>query len=809
MITVVKLALSILLALSAIASAGFSPVLDLISPRGGQRGTELEITFSGQRLGDAVEILSFDAGITFSDLKAKDDKQVTVKASIAPDARLGEYSMRLRTAGGITILKSFFVGQFPTIDEVEPNSQFDRAQKIELNHTVAGVIKSEDEDYYLVSLKKGQRISVEVEGMRLGRTMFDTYIAILDPKRFEIASSDDTALLRTDSFVSTVAPEDGDYRVLIREAAYEGSDACQYRLHIGNFPRPKAIYPLGGQPGETLEFTFYGDPSGPIKKTVTLPNQLSSPYPIYPDHDGLSAPSPHWVTISPIAHVEESGDHHVRENALSLPPIPSAAHGILSEAQKSDWYRFTAKKDDALILQMIARELRTPVDSVLNLYDAKGKRLGGNDDTGGSPDSKFPWTCPSDGEYFIQVSDQLKRGGEDFSYRLEINRKSPSITASLPTVERNNSQKWKTFSVAKGNRYAAVVNVAKENVACDVAFNAESLPPGITMHRPVVSKNVTSFPVIFEASADAPLASSLASFHVKAAGDQAPDLSGLLRDTIGHIEINNQGTYHGVTLDRVAMAVVHEMPFKIDLETPAVPIVKDGIIQLKVKATRTPEYKEPITVRFLWSPPGISAPVTIDIPGDQSEAVYELNANAEAATGEWPVCVLAEANTPTGPVLLSSGFITLIVAEPMVAMSFDIAATEQGKPISMIGKVEKHQDFEGSASVELIGLPHGVTTAPQTFNKDQTEVTFPLEVAADAAVGKHNALFCRISVPLHGGNVVHQTAKGSTLRVDKPTAPPAPLADAGKSQEKPAAPTPAPAGEKPLSRLEQLRKNAQ
>ena len=51
--------------------------------------------------------------------------------------------------------------------------------------TVQGVADREDDDYYQVQCKKGQRLSVEVEAMRLGRVMFDPYIAILDKNRFE------------------------------------------------------------------------------------------------------------------------------------------------------------------------------------------------------------------------------------------------------------------------------------------------------------------------------------------------------------------------------------------------------------------------------------------------------------------------------------------------------------------------------------------------------------------------------------------------------------------------------------------------
>ncbi len=794
-----KPTLTFFLGLTAAASAGFSPVFSGMNPRGGQRGTEIEVTIPGERLDDFQEVMFYEPGLTISDVKLKAGNNVGAKLTIAPDARLGEYSMRVRTAGGISALRSFFVGQFPSLEEAEPNNSFEQPQKVELNTTVLGTSTNEDEDFYICSLKKGQRLSVEVEGMRLGRTFFDTYVAILDPKRFEIAACDDAPLLRSDSFVSIIAPEDGDYRVVVREAAYEGSDACKYRLHIGTFPRPKAVYPLGGKPGETMEFTFYGDPSGPIKKTVTLPAEATSQFPVYPEQDGLSAPSPHWITVSNLEHAEEKGTNQDQASAVAMPPLPSAAHGVLAEAGKSDWFKFSAKKDDALVLNIIARELRSPLDSVLTLFNDKGKQIGKNDDAG-NPDSKLAWACPADGDYFVEISDQLKRGGVDFSYRLEINRKSPAVTASLPTVERNNSQKWKTFSVPRGNRYAAVVNVAKENIACDVLFEAASLPPGVTMIRPPVPKSLTSFPVIFEAAPDAPVGSSFATFIIKSTGENVPPVQSRLIDTVAHIEVNNQGSYHGASLDKIASSVINDAPFKLELATPSVPIVKDGMIALKVTATRKEGYAEPITVRFLWNPPGISGPVSIDIPGDKSEITYEINANADAAIGEWPVCVLAEAKTPQGPIIISSGFATLKVAEPMLSMTFDLAATEQGRSISFSGKIDKQQDFAGNATAELMGLPAGVKAPIQTFNKDQTEISFPLEIAADAAVGKNNAIFCRVNIPQGDAMILHQTAKASTLRIDKAVNQPVAKADGSKEAAKPAAP-----GDKPLSRLEQLR----
>jgi len=138
-------------------------------------------------------------------------------------------------------------------------------------------------------------------------------------------------------------------------------------------------------------------------------------------------------------------------------------------------------------------------------------------------------------------------------------------------------------------------------------------------------------------------------------------------------------------------------------------------------------------------------------------------------------------------------------------MSLDLAATGQGKDTAMLAKVEMLKPFDGEASVELLGLPHGATTPILKFAKDQTELTFPITVAADAAVGKHNGVFCRVHVPENGTTILHQAAMGGTLRIDKPA--PAPVAKADAPPEKPDAQAKA-GTTKPLSRLEQLRQRA-
>src|SRR2546425_8335404 len=184
-----------------------SPTLSRLNPPAAQKGTEAEVILEGSHLGDAKEILFYDSAITVSKVTSIDDNKFKATFKI-PDTALGEHTLRVRTATGISELRTFHVGPYPIVQEKEPNSDFKNPQPIPLNCTVAGVIENEDIDYFVVTLKKGQRMTAEVEGIRLGMTLFDPYIAIMDTNRFELATCDDSSLGLQDPIVSFIAPKD-------------------------------------------------------------------------------------------------------------------------------------------------------------------------------------------------------------------------------------------------------------------------------------------------------------------------------------------------------------------------------------------------------------------------------------------------------------------------------------------------------------------------------------------------------------------------------------------------------------------------
>ena len=262
--------LAIFLAFVSAAHA-VSPKLNSISPAGGQRGTELDMSFNGARLDDAREIVFHTTGIELVKLEPAKTNLLKARVRIAPDCRLGEHLIRVRTASGVSDLRSFFVGAFTNITEIEPNSDIAKAQKIPLNVTVNGKTGQEDVDFYQIEARAGQRISAEVEAIRLGRSILDSYVAIRDASGAVLAASDDTALLMQDSALSFTASKAGTYLIEVREASYSGTADSAYRLHVGTFPRPMAVYPAGGKVGGTVKVKFIGAEGGDFEQEIKLP----------------------------------------------------------------------------------------------------------------------------------------------------------------------------------------------------------------------------------------------------------------------------------------------------------------------------------------------------------------------------------------------------------------------------------------------------------------------------------------------------------------------------------------------------------
>jgi hypothetical protein len=798
----------------AVPALAVSPSLRGIAPVGGQRGTEVTVTLSGARLTDAQEILFYEPGISVSKLEVTKEGSVLATLKISPEAKLGLHDFRVRTATGITGLKTFSVGVLKEVNEKEPNNDFKTPQPINMNVTVNGIADNEDIDYYSVKVKKGERITVEVEGIRLGLFLFDPYVAILNSKRFEISSSDDSALLWQDGFVSLVAPEDDTYIVAVRESAYKGNTQCLYRLHVGNFPRPTATMPAGGKIGETLSVRWIGDVLGEKTTKLTLPARFDRNFGLIATDERGSAPYPNAFRLSTFGNTIEAEPNDNAKTATSSAP-PIALNGVIEKMGDVDYFRFSAKKGTTYDIRVFARQIRSPLDAILTIENSKGGRIARNDDTAG-PDSYARFVSPKDDDYVLSITDHLKKGGPDYAYRVEIAPIEPKLSLSTPNESLRRGTGTMALAIPKGNRQSILINASRSDFRGDIAVLAANLPPGVRIEAENIKASNTQIPVLFIAEPTAKNSASLVQITGKPT-DSSIQIPSEFTSVAELVLGQNNVPFWTRTVESLAVAVTDEAPFTLEIVEPKVPIVRGGTMNLKVVAHRKPGFTAPIAVSLPWNPPGTASKGSIVMPEGANEVTIPINASGGAELATWKIVVNGTYTEPPPPLpagrtltaaqqqargrgngagrlTISSEFAKLTVAAQFLAMKFTPVSVEQGKTIDLPVKINKIADFPGQAEVKLIGLPNRATAEPVKITKDTEEIVFHVKTEELSPAGEAKNLFCEVVVMQNGEPIQHNLGTGR-LRIDKPL----PQKKGTTTAAKPVS------GSKPLSRLEKLR----
>jgi hypothetical protein len=579
--------------------------------------------------------------------------------------------------------------------------------------------------------------------------------------------------------------------IQVRDSAYGGSASCRYRLHVGSFPRPRVAFPAGG-PGKELTIQLLGDIAGPISQTLRLPDDARTIHRIFAEQSGQIAPSPNLLRVSPFANLMESEPNNDPKTATAVAgEFPLALNGIIGEKGDVDFFRFKGKKDQVFDINVYARRVRSPLDPVLTVCDANGAALASNDDTGG-PDSYLRFTVPADGDYCIKVADQLAAGGSEYVYRAEVTPVQPKLVVTIPPVA-NNSQERQTIVVPRGNRFATLVRATRSDFAGELKIEAPDLPAGVTLSAENMAAGLDVVPVVFEAAPDAAIGGRLCDVFakcvdekvsVKSQFDQAADL----------VVFGNQVVYYQAHVDKLAVAVAQEAPFKLSIVQPKVPLAQGGSMQLKVVAERKAGFAAPITLAMLFNPPGVGAGGAT-IAANASEATLPLNASGDAQVRKWKICVIGSADAG-GPLWVSTQLAELEIATPFIAGKLEMATAEQGKAAQVLCNLEQKRPFEGKAKVQLLGLPPNTSAVEKEITSSDSKVVFDVQTDAKSPVGSHNSLFCTVTVTKDGEPIAQSIAGGGVLRIDAP----APVAAAAAPATPP---TTAPAA--PLSRLQKLR----
>lgn len=779
------------------------PQVGRVSPPGFVRGQDVEMELTGARLADAYKLLMFEPGVEQVSMTAESDNKARVKLKIAADCQPGLHSLRLAAKSGLSNVVYFGVGTLPIVDEVEPNNDFAKPQPVAHNATVHGLCKNEDVDYYSFDLAEGQKLTVELEGLRLGTDFFDPFVAILDENRFEVARSDDASLVQQDCVCSFTAAKAGKYIVVVRESSFGGNDRAFYRLHVGDFPRPVSIVPAGGKPGETIQATIVDASGQSWNEAISLPKEPGK-FSYTASRDGKFAPSPNILRVEDVPNYSETAGDETDRSQIAAVQLPAAFNGVLEKKGDVDWFKVVGKKDQTIEFNVFGRRLlRSPIDSWFEVYNAQGGRLALNDDNAGKPDSFLQFKFPADGEYLISIRDQLNEGSPMHAYRIEASPPKPALDLDVDELQRYISQ---TIEVPQGGQMAVILRAKRANFGGALNLRLEGAPAGLELVTPKFETSDSFIPFMIRAAKDAPIDSTLTGLIAETVADAQPVVKGELTQRTMLVRGQNNIDVWGHDATKLSLAVIEELPFTISVDQPQVPLTRLGNTEFIVRVTRKEGYKEPIPLRVLYAPNGVAASGSITIPEGQNEAKIPVTANGQAQVGTFAITVLANAKIKNARTWCATEFIKLEVQEPLFDFKFPKSVVTHGESGFINIEVAAKRPAEGTVELELVGIPAGVTCPqPKVAWTDGTaQVNFPVTVTAEGRVGQHKTIVVKATVTRPGGQILQTQGTGELQIVPPPPKPAAEVVAATPAPAPAAAPAPPPTA-KPLSRLEQLR----
>ena len=396
---------------------------------------------------------------------------VTLQVTIHPDASLGRREFRLKSDAGLSNPVIFEVGDLPEyIEEAEApddrarygrtssNQPLLSAHENEMNVKIPAVLNGQimpgGVDRFRFAARKGMRLHMAVHARALIPYLanavpgwFQATLLLHDSASRELAYADDNHF-DPDPSLYCVIPADGEYIAAIKDSIYRGREDFIYRLTIREF-------------------------SAATKEDLVSSGEIVE---------------------------QESND-----GAASAQRISGAVliKGAVDRPGDEDVFQFETEAGSEIVAEILARRLNSPLDSMLRLTDINGRELMRNDDfedksAGLVPhqtDSYLRAKLPAKGVYFVHVTDNQRKGGCDYAYRLRVGPPHPDFAVYIVPSSIN---------VRMGQSAQVTANIfRKDGFTNEVALRLKDAPQGLRISGGRVAANEDTTRFTITASRDA------------------------------------------------------------------------------------------------------------------------------------------------------------------------------------------------------------------------------------------------------------------------------------------------------------------
>lgn len=341
------------------------------------RGRVVEVTsvpdvLEPPRLGAAGLISSVDLGPLPPRYRVEIELTVDANADVGPVRFLLATDFGTSPEGKVLVEPAYQVASEEGTDHASDSGEGD-PRNAPLPAILAGVISEPgDADYFTISVEAGQQVVFTEGGTKIGSKItpiIDLLTADHSPVRLGRLERDRAGRPFAHRF-----EEAGEYIVRVSDYRKEGSDDHFYRLAVGDYPVVESAYPLGLRRGDSATVALKGFNLGDGKLAVRgEPSRMDERRVVVRKETAKGrAFSTVKLALGDHPEVEAAGTNTTVATAQQV-AAPVTINGRLKAG--SHYFRFEAKKDQTVLVDVTAAQVGSRLDSVIDVLTAEGQPI--------------------------------------------------------------------------------------------------------------------------------------------------------------------------------------------------------------------------------------------------------------------------------------------------------------------------------------------------------------------------------------------------------------------------------------------------
>lgn len=455
-----------------------SPGFTHTSPGALMPGRTLELTVHGANLVGATNLWTgFNAKVLSA--TATNASAAKFQVSVPADAAVGIHAVRVASANGVSSPVLLMVDDLPSVADRGTNTSAGSAQPLNWPVAVDGASVALGFKFYRVTVKRGDRLAIEVVAQRLNSKL-DPVLRLLDLRGRELAFCDDESGLGGDCRVAHTFAAAGDYLIEVRDINYAGGGDYRFRLRVGDFPLASLPFPAAVKAGAKGTFDFVGPQVDKLQPVTAAAPAEATRLALAAKFPGGKSSAFTSALVSGTAEFVDVEPNDTAETATPF-TLPAGLNGRFLKPKDRDFWKFDAKKGQRVLFTAQTRSIGSASEVMLQLRDSKGTAIASsspNDPGEGSVTN----TIPADGTYFLVVDELIRRGGPQHAYRIEAELLTPGFTldAEVEKVE-----------AAPGGSFTVKVNATRRDFTGPITLAVVGLNE-VTLADEVIKEKATS-----------------------------------------------------------------------------------------------------------------------------------------------------------------------------------------------------------------------------------------------------------------------------------------------------------------------------